>query len=80
MPVIMTCPLCGSTEFSRSRAATSEGTGCLLFVVGLCLAPICIGIPVALYGLNLMLKRQGLWVCRRCQHTVPRKVKWYELG
>jgi hypothetical protein len=59
---------------------TSEGSGCLIVIVGLVLTPFIIGIPIALYGLHLMCKRESHWRCNRCEALYPRKAHWYDFG
>jgi len=73
------CRHCGGALW-RTTEATSEGSGCIIFILGLLLAPLCIGIFIMIYGLNLMMKRKGLYECRRCGAEFPRTVSWFEFG
>src|SRR5262245_30604485 len=57
------------------REAKNEGSGCLIIVLGLCLAPVIIGIPIVIYGLHLSNKVEGFWQCKRCDSKFPRKIK-----
>lgn len=73
------CSRCGG-RLKKGAEAKSEGSGCLIALVGLLLSPILIGIPIILYGLNLMSKREGFWRCRNCGAKFDREIKWYEFG
>jgi hypothetical protein len=73
------CRSCGGA-LRKERKATSEGSGCLIIVVGALLAPFLIGIPLIIYGLHLMSKCEGSWRCVRCHATYPRKIGWFEFG
>lgn len=73
------CSQCGG-HLKKGVDAKSEGTGCLILLVGLLLSPLLLGIPIALYGLNLMTKREGFWRCRKCGAKYDREIKWYEFG
>jgi ribosomal protein L37AE/L43A len=73
------CSKCGG-GLRKEASAKSEGSGCLIVLVGLVLAPILIGIPIVIYGIHLMSKKEGTWRCRKCQATFPRKIQWYEFG
>jgi DNA-directed RNA polymerase subunit RPC12/RpoP len=73
------CSNCGG-PLKSGKDAKSEGTGCLIVILGLVFTPVLVGIPILLYGLNLMGKREGYWRCRQCGAKFPREIKWYELG
>jgi DNA-directed RNA polymerase subunit RPC12/RpoP len=73
------CRHCGGA-LKKGADAKSEGSGCLLLVVGLFLTPFLIGIPIALYGLHLGSKREGFWRCKKCHEKFPREIHWWELG
>lgn len=73
------CWYCGG-KIKAGADAKSSGAGCLLVVVGLCFAPVLIGIPVLLYGLHVGSKKEGFWRCRACGAKFPREIKWYEFG
>ena len=73
------CSNCGGA-LKAGKEEKSEGTGCIVVILGLVLTPIVIGIPILLYGLNLMGKREGFWRCKSCGAKFPREIKWYEFG
>jgi len=73
------CSHCGAALKAESESQ-SPGTGCIIAILGAALAPICIGIPIIIYGLHLMGKRRGMWRCTRCEATFPRAIRWYEFG
>ena len=73
------CAQCGG-GLKKGATAKSEGSGCLIALIGLLLAPVLIGIPIVLYGVHLMSKREGHWRCRKCGTTFEREIKWYEFG
>ena len=73
------CSLCGGS-LKKGTDAKSEGSGCLILLFGLLLSPFLLGIPIALYGLHLMSKREGFWRCRKCDAKFDREIKWYEFG
>ena len=59
------CRHCGG-KIKKGTEAKSEGSGCLVLLVGLVLSPALIGIPIAIYGLFMMNKREGFWRCKSC--------------
>ena len=69
------CRHCGG-RLKKGTEAKSEGSGCLVLLVGLVLTPALIGIPIALYGLSLMNKREGFWRCKSCGAKFPRAISW----
>ena len=73
------CSYCGG-KLRKGRIAVSEGSGCLIALIGLCLAPLIIGIPIILYGLHLSGKCIGVWQCKKCHAEYPRKLGFFELG
>lgn len=73
------CSQCGG-KLAAEKKATSEGSGCIVAILGLVLAPFILGIPLIIYGLHLMSKREANWRCKSCEATFPRKVRWYEFG
>jgi len=72
------CPACGS-GMKKGARSTDSGSGCLIMIVGLILAPVLIGIPLLLIGLHYMSKRQGFWRCRNCGMETGRDVGFFEL-
>ena len=73
------CSHCGG-KLKKRKEAKFEGAGCIILILGLVLTPFIIGIPILLYGIHLMSKREGFWRCKKCHAKFPRKIKWYELG
>jgi predicted nucleic acid-binding Zn ribbon protein len=73
------CSQCGGS-LKKGADAKSEGSGCLIALVGLLLAPILIGIPIILIGVHMMGKREGFWRCKKCGAKFPREIKWYQFG
>jgi uncharacterized paraquat-inducible protein A len=73
------CSNCGGS-LKTGKDAKSQGSGCIIVILGLALTPILIGIPILIYGLNLMGKREGFWRCTHCEAKFPREIRWYELG
>lgn len=71
------CASCGGA-LKKGATATSEGSGCLIAIVGLLLVPFLIGIPILLWGLHLAGKREGYWQCKRCGTKAPRKIGAFE--
>ena len=59
------CYQCGG-KLKRIRKASSEGSGCIVVLLGILLAPILIGIPIIIVGLYLMGKVEKYYVCRIC--------------
>lgn len=75
----MNCRYCGG-QLKKGRKAVSEGSGCLILILGLLMTPVLIGIPLLIYGFYLMSKVEGFWQCTQCGEKFPRESKWYELG
>lgn len=81
------CRYCGG-PLRREKEAQGEAGGCALAFFGflsLVLFFWTIVIPfvgafVMLYGLNQMMKRKGIYRCKQCEATFPRRIRWYELG
>jgi hypothetical protein len=73
------CWNCGGS-LSKEKVSTNGGTGCLIIILGLCLTPLIIGIPIILYGIHIGSKTEAFWRCDQCDSKFPRKVKWYEFG
>ena len=73
------CQQCDGWMYKRTEAA-SQGMGCIVVILGLCLAVVVIGIPIIIWGLLMMCQRRGLWVCRQCGYQIPRALRWYEFG
>ena len=66
------CPNCGD-NLRWVVEYPSEGTGCLLVVLGFLFAPIVIGIPIFIYGFVLYGKSTKHWHCPGCGAQFPAK-------
>jgi hypothetical protein len=73
------CWHCGGS-LRKGKDAKNQGSGCLILVIGVCLAPLVIGIPIILYGIHLAGKAEGFYQCKKCESKFPRRIRWYELG
>lgn len=73
------CRYCGG-PLKKEKVAVSEGSGCIIAIVGLIFTPLLIGIPVIIYGFHLMSKCERFWRCKQCGEKFPRVAKWYEFG
>lgn len=72
------CSNCGGL-LKKTAEGTSEGSGCIVILLGLLLSPVLIGIPIIIYGIHLMGKTKSFWQCRTCGQQFPRLRRWYEL-
>lgn len=59
------CRVCSGLIVIHTRTPQG-GMGCLLIVIGLCLSPFLIGIPVAIYGIVLTGKTEKYPACQSC--------------
>lgn len=59
------CPTC-LQKMKRVSTSPGEGAGCIVIILGLVLSPILIGIPIAIYGIMLMSKKDHFWQCQTC--------------
>ena len=73
------CWDCGGT-LKKGREAHSEGSGCIIIILGILLAPIGIGIILIIYGLHVASKCEGFWRCKRCGAKFQREIRWWEFG
>jgi hypothetical protein len=73
------CRSCGG-KLRKTSEAKSEGSGCLILILGIFLTPFIIGIFLIIFGLHLMMKKEGFWYCTKCKQKFPRKIDWFELG
>lgn len=48
-----------------------QGTGCIILILGLVLAPVLIGIPIVIWGIVLMGKQKRHWHCANCGSIFP---------
>lgn len=60
------CLRCRKPTVRTHSEAENPGTSCLLLVIGLCFAPLLIGIPVVLYALALGSKKRVVRRCSSC--------------
>lgn len=60
------CPNCGSACAMKSEAK-NDASGCFLIIVGLCLCPLLIGIPILIYGFIHGAKTAKFWACPKCR-------------
>jgi hypothetical protein len=51
--------------------SSQSGTGTIVFVLGILFAPLCVGIPILIWGWILMSERKNYWHCRGCGRTFP---------
>lgn len=64
------CPQCkGELQFRKEH--TERGTGVIVVVLGILLAPLCLGIPILVYGLVMTGRIKTYWHCRVCGRTFP---------
>jgi len=73
------CSHCGG-KLRKTHEATNSGSGCIIGILGLCLTPVLVGIPILLYGLHLMGKTRSLWQCKKCHAEFPRIRRWFEFS
>lgn len=59
------CPQC-SGELRFATEHTERGTGTIVILIGLLLAPLCLGIPILVYGLVMVARIKSYWHCRVC--------------
>lgn len=64
------CPRCGG-ELSYQVEKTDTGTGCIVILLGVLLAPILIGLVIIFFGIHLMGKTKTYWHCRSCGTVFP---------
>jgi hypothetical protein len=80
LPVCQHCNL----PMKRKVNAPTEGIGCLLFIGGIPVflfvpGGIAIAVVMGLIGLVLLVRRKGVWRCKKCGVEIPRHMKWYEM-
>jgi hypothetical protein len=64
------CPRCRG-ELVYQVESPNSGTGCIIVILGLILAPFIIGIPIVIYGFVQMGKKKRYWHCRSCGTVYP---------
>jgi len=73
-PVIVrlpkTCPQCQS-EMSLQIENPNRGTGIIILVLGILFAPLCVGIPLIVWGAMTAGETRSHWHCRGCGRTFP---------
>jgi GYF domain 2 len=64
------CPQCKGV-LSQVSEAPQRSTGIIVIVLGIILAPFCVGIVLIVWGLILVNERKYYWHCRGCGRTYP---------
>jgi uncharacterized protein YbaR (Trm112 family) len=64
------CPQCQGM-LSLQSENPQQGTGAILIVLGILFAPLCIGIPILIWGLSLTSQQHRFWHCPSCGRTFP---------
>jgi hypothetical protein len=65
------CVRCSGALKAAEEKSPNSGTGCIIIILGLVLTPLCIGIPIIIYGIGQM-NEISVWKCVRCGATYPR--------
>jgi hypothetical protein len=69
-PLRKTCPQC-QAEMSLQIENPQKGTGIIVLVLGLLFAPLCVGIPLIIWGAMMAGEARSHWHCRGCGRTFP---------
>jgi hypothetical protein len=64
------CPQCKG-ELRYAQDHPERGTGAIVIILGIILAPVCLGIPILIYGLIMIGRVKAYWHCRSCGRTFP---------
>jgi hypothetical protein len=64
------CPRCSGPLAFRSENP-ERGSGTIVFVLGLLFAPLCVGIPILIWGIVMMCRQKNYWHCRGCGTIFP---------
>jgi len=48
-----------------------KGAGCIVALIGLIFTPLLLGLPVLIYGLVMMSKKEHEWACTGCGLRLP---------
>lgn len=64
------CPQC-SGELRLATEHTERGTGVIVILIGILLAPCLLGIPILVYGLVMVNRIKSYRHCRMCGRTFP---------
>ena len=65
-----TCPQCQGV-LTRQVETPQRGTGIIVIVLGILLAPFCVGIFLIVWGIVLTGETKSYWHCRGCGRTFP---------
>jgi hypothetical protein len=69
-PLRKTCPQC-QAEMSLQIENPNRGTGVIVLVLGILFAPLCVGIPLIVWGATMAGETRSHWHCRGCGRTFP---------
>jgi len=69
-PLRKTCPQC-QAEMSLQVENPNRGTGIIVLVLGILFAPLCVGIPLIIWGAVMAGEARSHWHCRGCGRTFP---------
>ena len=58
-------------SWSSKETRLKRGTGIIVIVLGILLAPVCVGIILIIWGASLTSNRKYYWHCRGCGRTFP---------
>jgi len=64
------CPQCRGS-LREMTEHTERGTGVIVMVLGLLLAPFCLGIPILIYGWMMVRTYKQYQHCAGCGRTFP---------
>lgn len=64
------CPQCKG-HLTLQTENPQRGTGIIVMVLGILLAPICLGFILIFWGLFLTLETKSQWHCRGCGRFFP---------
>jgi GYF domain 2 len=65
-----TCPQCQGV-LARQIENPQRSTGIIVMVLGVLLAPFCVGIILIIWGASLIGETKSYWHCRGCGRTYP---------
>ncbi len=66
------CGNCGGTSFTPLTEQPNKGTGCVLLALGVLLAPLCIGIIIIIWAMQMMGETTRWWICDSGGARLPR--------
>ena len=64
------CPRCRGA-LALVTENPERGTGCIVLLVGLLLAPVIVGIPLLIWGAIMYDKKRQSWACTACGQGFP---------